>query len=130
MKNSVTLFACILFVFTVQSQTLTQEDLTGTWIVTKIENPNSNSKMAAAMNNAVINLYAENSFEVKEKQQGETAYSYKTTTNKNATWSFNPNTQTINTTRTNMTFKVSKSGDKVFFTDQKSGLKFEVEKPH
>lgn len=81
------------------------------------------------MTNAVINLYADNSFEVKEKQQNGTTYTYNTTSNKNTTWSFNASTQTINTTRTKMTLKISKSGDKTFFTDSESGLKFEVNKP-
>ena len=129
MKNLIALFAFILIAATVQSQSLTQKDLTGTWLVVNVENSSSNPKMAAAMNDAVINLYADNSFEVKEKQQNGTAYSYSTTSNKNATWSYNQSTQTINTTRTKMTLNVSQSGDKVFFTDKDSGLKFEVIKP-
>ncbi len=129
MKNLIVLFAFVLFAATAQSQSLTQKDVTGTWLVQNVENSGSNPKMAAAMTNAVINLYADNSFEVKERQQNGTAYVYSTTTNKNATWSYNPSTQTINTTRTKMALKISKSGDKVFFTDQDSGLKFEVIKP-
>ncbi len=81
------------------------------------------------MNNAVINLYADNSFEVKERSTNAAPYTFKTTTSKDATWSFNASSQTINTTRTKMTFKISKSGDKTFFTDKDSGLKFEVMKP-
>ncbi len=129
MKNLIVLFAFVLFASTVQSQSLTQKDVTGTWLVVNVENSNSNPKMAAAMANAVINLYADNSFEIKEKNNNGNAYDYSTTSNKNATWSFNANTQTITTTRTKMTLKISKSGDKVFFTDQDSGLKFEVMKP-
>ncbi|CAM3313308.1 hypothetical protein [Aequorivita lipolytica] len=129
MKNLIILFAFVLFAATAQSQSLTQKDITGTWLVVNVENSSSNPQMAAAMTNAVINLYAENSFEVKEKQENGSAYVYNTTTNKNATWSFNPSTQTISTTRTKMSFKISKSGDKVFFTEQDSGLKLEVIKP-
>ncbi len=129
MKNLIVIFAVILFTATAQSQSFTQKDVTGTWLVQNVENSTSNPQMAAAMTNAVINLYADNSFEIKEREENGTAYVYNTTTNKNATWSFNPSTQTINTTRTKMTFKISKSGDKVFFTDQGSGLKFEVMKP-
>ncbi|SRX54178.1 hypothetical protein [Aequorivita sp. CIP111184] len=129
MKNLIALFAFVIIAATAQSQSLTQKDVTGTWLVVNVENSNSNPKMAAAMTNAVINLYADNSFEVKEKQENGTAYVYNTTSNKNATWSFNASTQTINTTRTKMTFKISKSGDKIFFTDSESGLKFEVNKP-
>ncbi|MCZ4317457.1 hypothetical protein O4H26_00475 [Aequorivita viscosa] len=129
MKNIIALFAFILIAATVQSQSFSKKDITGTWLVQNVENSSSNPKMATAMANAVINLYADNSFEIKEKQEGGTAYSYATTTNKNATWSYNPSTQTISTTRTKITFKVSQSGDKVYFTDENSGLKFEVIKP-
>jgi hypothetical protein len=129
MKNLIVLFAFVLFAATAQSQSLTQKDVTGTWLVVNVENSNSNPKMAAAMDNAVINLYADNSFEVKERQGNGPAYTYNTTTNKNATWSFNQSNQTINTTRSKMTLQISKSGDKTFFTDKDSGLKFEVMKP-
>ncbi|MDP2688186.1 MAG: hypothetical protein Q8O62_13245 [Aequorivita sp.] len=129
MKNLIALFALVLFAGTVQSQSLTQNDITGTWLVVNVENSNSNPTMAAKMTNAIINLYADNSFEIKEKKEKGSAYEYNTTSHKNATWSYNPNTQTITTTRTKMTLKVSKSGDKVFFTDKDSGLKLEVLKP-
>ncbi|MEM0518043.1 MULTISPECIES: hypothetical protein [Aequorivita] len=129
MKNLITLFAFILLAANAQSQTLSQKEITGTWLVQSVENSSSNPKMAAAMANAVINLYADNSFEIKEKEPGGTAYSYTTTTHKNATWNYNASTQTITTTRSKITFKVSKNGEKVFFTDENSGLKFEVVKP-
>ena len=128
MKNAILLFVLTLFATSVHSQSLTQKDLSGTWLVTNVENSNSNPKMAAAMKNAIINLYADNSFEIKEKQDDGT-YSYKTTTNKNATWSYNQSNNTINTTRTKMTLKVSQNGGKTYFTDSDSGLKFEVTKP-
>ncbi|MDN3724697.1 hypothetical protein QRD02_09895 [Aequorivita sp. SDUM287046] len=129
MKNILALFAFILIAATAQSQSLTQADVTGTWLVVNVENNSSNPKLAAAMQHAVINLYADNSFEIKERQQSGANYIYSTTSHKNATWNFNPGTQTITTNRANMTFKISKTGDKVFFTDQQSGLKFEVNKP-
>ncbi len=129
MKNLIALFAFVLIAATAQSQSLTQADVTGTWLVVNVENSNSNPKMATTMKNAVINLYADNSFEVKEKQENGTAYTYNTTTNKNATWSYNQSNQTISTTRTKMTLTISKSGDKTFFTDKDSGLKYEVIKP-
>ena len=81
MKNAIMLIVLALFATSVHSQSLTQKDLTGTWLVANVENSSSNPKMAAAMQNAVINLYADNSFEIKEKQADGT-YSYKTTTNK------------------------------------------------
>ena len=129
MKKLISLFAFVLLAATAQSQSLTQKDVTGTWLVLNVENSSSNPKMAAAMANAVINLYADNSFEIKEKQGNGSPYTYNTTSHKNATWSYNPSTQTITTTRTKMTLKISKSGDKTFFTDSDSGLKFEVNKP-
>ena len=128
MKNAIMLFVLALFATSIHSQSLTQKDLTGTWLVTNVENSSSNPKMAAAMQKAVINLYADNSFEIKEKQD-DGPYSYKTTTNKNATWSYNPSTQTISITQSKMTLKVSQSGGKTDFTDSNSGLKFEVSQP-
>lgn len=130
MKNLLALFAFVLIAATAQSQSLTQKDVTGTWIVVNVDNISSNPKMAAAMNNAVINLYADNSFEVKEKEANGAPYSYNTTSSKGATWSFNEGTQTISTTRSKMNFKISKSGNQTFFTDKDSGLKFEVKKPN
>ncbi len=129
MKNLIALFALVLFVGTAQSQSLAQNDITGTWLVVNIENSNSNPTMAAKMTNSLINLYADNSFEIKEKEEKGTNYVYNTTSHKNATWSYNTSTQTITTTRTKMTLKVSKDGDTVFFTDKDSGLKLEVLKP-
>ena len=129
MKNLIALFAFVLFVATAQSQSLNQKDVTGTWLVVNVENSSSNPKMAAAMTNAVINLYADNSFEVKERQENGSAYTYNTTSNKAATWSFNEGNQTISTTKTKMSFKISKSGSQTFFTDKESGLKLEVKKP-
>ena len=129
MKNLIALLAIVLIAATAQSQSLNQKDVTGTWLVVNVENSNSNPKMAASMANAVINLYADNSFEVKERKENGTAYTYNTTSNKGATWSFNESNQTISTTRTKMTLKISKSGSQTFFTDKESGLKFEVMKP-
>ncbi|MAP80140.1 MAG: hypothetical protein CL526_03530 [Aequorivita sp.] len=128
MKNIIILLAVILTSFAAQSQSLSKKDVTGTWFVQNVENITANPKMASAMAKAVINLYADSSFEIKQKQEGS-AYSYATTTHKNAKWSYNPSTQTINTTRSKMTFIISQSGDKIYFTDQNSGLKFEVVKP-
>ncbi|SRR5690606_6551755 len=129
MKNVITLIAFVIFVAAAQSQSLSKKDVTGSWLVVNVENSSNNPKMAESMKHAVINLYADNSFEVKQKQENSTAYSYSTTSNKNATWSFNESNQTISTTRTKMTLKISKSGDTTFFTDAGSGLKFEVIKP-
>lgn len=129
MKNLIALFVLVLIAATTQSQSLTQQEITGTWLVVKVENSASNPKMAAAMDQAVINFYADNSFELKEKQDDGKPYSFKTTSHKNAKWSFNPSTQTITTTGTKMSFKVSSSDNKVFLIDKDSGLKFEVRKP-
>lgn len=130
MKKLIALFAIVLIASTVQSQSLAQKDITGTWLVVNVENSSSNPKMAKAMSEAVINFYAENSFEIKQKQQDGTPYSFKTTTQKNSKWTFNPSTQTISTTGTKMTLKVVSDNNKVFLEDKDSGLKFEVVKPN
>ena len=129
MKKLITLFAFVLFVATAQSQSLTEKDIAGTWLVVHVENGNSNPKVAQALNRALLNFKADKSFEIKTKQEGNSDSKYKVTSQKNATWSYNANKQTIKTTRTNMTFKVTKKNDKLFFVDQESGLSFEVVKP-
>lgn len=129
MKKLIALFAFIFIAASVQSQSLTEKDITGTWLVVNVENSSSNQKVAAAMHKAVINFYADSSFEIKEKQEDGTPYSFKTTSHKNAKWSYDPNIQMITTTGTKMILKVSSSGDKVFLEDRDSGLKFEVMKP-
>lgn len=129
MKNLIALFVFVLFAATAQSQSLTQTDITGSWRVVNVENSSSNPKMATAMANAWLNFNTDKSFELKEKQGDTPTAPYTTISHKNATWSYNPSTQTITTASTKMTLKISKSGDKVFFTDKDSGLKFEVIKP-
>ncbi len=129
MKKLIALFAFVLIAATAQSQTQTQKDITGTWLVVNVENSSSNPKVAAKMNKAVINFYADKSFEIKEKQEDGTPYSFITTSKRNSTWSYNPSSQTITTAGTKMTFKVSSSDNKVFFEDKNSGLKYEVVKP-
>jgi hypothetical protein len=129
MKNFIALFAFVLFAATAQSQSLSQQDITGSWRIVTVENASSNPKLAASMTNAWLNFNTDKSFELKEKQENGTAVTLNTVSQKNAEWSYNESNQTITTTRTKMTLKVSRNGNKVFFTDKDSGLKFEVIKP-
>lgn len=129
MKNLIALFAFILIAVTAQSQSLTNKDITGTWQVVNVENSNSNPKLAKILSNALLNFYPDKSFELKEKVENGAVSKFNTTSQKNAQWSYNENSQTIKTTRTNMTFKVTKKNDKLFFVDQESGLRIEVVKP-
>ena len=129
MKKLITLFTFILFAISVQSQSLTNKDITGTWLVVKVENSNSNPKIAKALDQALLNFNADKSFEIKVRQQGNADSKYKVTSQKNAQWSYNESKQTITTTRSELTFKVTKKNEKMIFVDQKSGLRFEVVKP-
>lgn len=129
MKKLITLFSFVFFVATAQSQSLTEKDIAGTWLVVNVENSSSNPKVAKTLTHALLNFNTDKSFEIKTKQAGNSDSKYMITSQKNATWSYNANKQTIKTTRTNMTFKVSKKNDKLFFVDQESGLSFEVVKP-
>jgi hypothetical protein len=128
MKKIITFFALILLVATAQSQSLTAKDITGSWLVVKVENSNSNPKVAKALNQALLSFNANKSFQIKVKQESNSDSQYKVASKKDATWSYNESKQTITTTRKNMTFKVSKKNEKLFFVDQNSGLKFEVKK--
>lgn len=129
MKKIIALFTFILFAFSVQSQSLTTKDITGSWLVVKVENSNSNPKIANALDQALLNFNADKSFEIKVRQQGNADSKYKVTSQKNAQWSYNESKQTITTTRSDLTFKVTKKNEKMIFVDQKSGLRFEVIKP-
>ncbi len=129
MKKLITLFAFFLFAITVQSQSVTTKDITGSWLVVKVENSKSNPKVANALKQAILNFNTDKSFVVKVRQQGNGDSNYKVTSQKNAQWSYNESKQIISTTRSDMTFKVTKSNEKIIFVEQKSGLRIEVVKP-
>lgn len=129
MKNLIALFAFVLIAATAQSQSFTDGDITGAWRIVNIENNSVNPKMAATMTNAWLIFDTNKSFELKEKQSDTPTSQYKTTSNKNAAWSYNQSTKTITISRTKMNFKVSESNGKIYFTDNDSGLKLEVIRP-
>ena len=115
MKKLITLFAFFLFAITVQSQSVTTKDITGSWLVVKVENSKSNPKVANALKQAILNFNTDKSFVVKVRQQGNGDSNYKVTSQKNAQWSYNESKQIISTTRSDMTFKVTKSNEKKGF---------------
>lgn len=129
MKNIIALFAFAIITVTAQSQSLSQNEITGTWKVVSIENSSKNQTLAKEMTDAYLNFQRDKSFILKTKEDLSARAPYKTTSSENSQWSYNSNSQTIKLTKTKMSLKVVKNGDKVFFIDQDSGLKFEVIKP-
>ena len=129
MKKLVILFVFALLALTVQSQSLTEKELTGTWQVVSVENPTSNPKAAQEMDRAYFNLNGDKSFSLRTRKDNTQQSEYETSSAKNAQWSYNTATQTIQIPRTKMTLKVSGSGDTVFFTVQETGLRLQMTKP-
>jgi len=128
MKKTIALFAFIILAATAHSQSLTETDISGVWKITNVENGHIDPELAAKMQYAFLYFHNDKSFELKEKGN-DPANPLTTTSHKNARWSYNAPAQTLTTTRTKMTLKVSTSNNKIFFTDTESGLKFEVIKP-
>lgn len=124
MKNLIFLFVLALFTSTVQSQSLTEKEITGTWQVMNIAEVGNNPKQAQEMNWAYIDLYPDHKFQLRKK----TSKGYKNTFN-NATWSFDQATQTITTSDGRFTIKASKNNDKMIFELSETGITLEVVMP-
>ena len=129
MKNLIALFAFLLITTYAQSQTLTEKELIGTWQVVALENPSSNSKSAQEMERAYFNFHADRSFVLRTKKDNSLKSEYETSSSKNAEWSYNSSTQTIQIPRGKMTIKVSGIGENTVFTIQETGMKLQMVKP-
>ena len=129
MKNIIALFAFLLIATYAQSQSLTEKELSATWQVVSVENPTSNPKAAQEMDRAYFNLNGDKSFSLRTRKDNSLNSEYETSSAKNAQWSYNTTTQTIQIPKAKLTLKVSGSGDTVFFTVQETGLKLQMTKP-
>lgn len=124
MKNLIVLFALMLFSVTAQSQSVTEDEITGTWQVMNIVDAGAQPKQAEEMIAAYFDIYPDYNFQIRMK----TSKGYQDTF-KNYKWSFNEDTQTIEMNNGNMSIKVFKNDDKMVFELPGTGIKLEVVKP-
>jgi len=124
MKNLIFLFVLALFTSTVQSQSLTEKEITGTWQVVNAIEFGTKPKKAKELVAAYIDIYPDHNFQLRMK----TSKGYEDTFN-NATWSFDEATQTITTSDGRFPIKASKSNDKMIFELSGTGIKLEVVMP-
>ncbi len=124
MKNLIFLFVLALFTSAVQSQSLTEKEITGTWQVVSIADEGNNPKEAKEMVFAYIDLYPDHTFQLRMK----TAKGH-INTFKNATWSFDEATQTITNSDGRFPIIVSKINSKIIFELSGIGMKLEVVMP-
>lgn len=124
MKNLILLFVLALVTSTVQSQSLTEKEITGTWQIMKAIEIGNKPKKAKELIAAYIDIYPDYNFQLRMK----TSKGYENTFN-NATWSFDATTQTITTSDGRFPIKASKSNDKMVFELVGTGIKLEVVRP-
>ena len=128
MKNLILLFVLALLTSTVQSQSLTEKEITGTWQVINVVNAGTHSKQADEMVAAYFDLYPDHNFQLRTKSQDKSSKGYENKY-KNYTWIFNEATQIIELSQGNMMIKPSKSDGKMFFEFPETGMKLEVAMP-
>lgn len=68
MKNLTILFILALLTSTVQSQSLTEKGLTGTWQVIKVVDAGTQPKQAEEMNETYIDIYPDHNFQLRTKK--------------------------------------------------------------
>ncbi len=127
MKNLIVLLAFVLITAAANSQSISEKETSGTWQVSAIADSGSKPEQAEELNGALFDLYTDHSFQLRTKK-GSGANTIYEESFRNATWSYNPTTQTINTGK-GMKIKVSQIENKIFFELLGTEIKFEVFKP-
>ena len=125
MKNLTIFFLLALLTSVVQSQSLTEKEITGTWQVIKVVDTGNNAKQANDFLAAYIDIYPDHKFQLRMKTKGESSNKYYNST----PWTFNQDSQTIEFNDSKSPIKVSKNNDKMYFEFLDSGIKFEVVMP-
>ncbi len=128
MKNITILFVLALLTSTVQSQTISEKEITATWQVVKIIDAGNQPKQAKEMFAAYFDFNSDYSFQLRTQKQNNTSKGYENKYNNN-TWSYNEATQTIELSQGNMSIKPSKKDGKMFFELPEMGIKLEVVMP-
>ena len=126
MKNLTVLFVLALLTSTVQSQSLTEKEITGTWQVINVVDAGSKPKQAKEMVAAYFDIYSDHTFQLRMKKEDKQGLENKF---KNSSWSYNETTQTITINKDNTIIKPSKNNGKMIFELPESGMKLEVVMP-
>lgn len=128
MKNSAFYFVLMFLAYTAQSQSLTEKDITGTWQVVSIVDDGGQPSEAEDMIATYFDIYPDHNFQLRLKRKSENSNEYDRSF-KNATWSFNEATQTIDISNSGMKIKPSKQDGKIIFELPETGIKLAVVMP-
>ncbi len=125
MKNLTIFFLFALLTSSVQSQSLTEKEITGTWQVISVVEPGNNAKQANDFLAAYIDIYPDHKFQLRMKTKSENSNKYYNS----SPWTFSQGSQTIELNDGKSPIKVSKNNDKMYFEFLDSGMKVEVVMP-
>ncbi|WP_026450220.1 lipocalin family protein [Aequorivita capsosiphonis] len=128
MKKLAFLFLLMFLAYSVQSQSLTDKEITGTWQVVSIVDAGAQPKQAEDMIAAYFDIYPDHNFQLRLKRKSKASNEYDNTF-KNSTWSFNEATQTIELSNSEMKIKPIKSDNKMIFELPETGIKLAVVMP-
>lgn len=114
--------------FTVQSQSLTEKEISGTWIVVAIAESGTYPEEAKVMERAYFDLYPDHRFQLRMKSKNKTEKGYEAMY-QNYTWRFDPSAQTVYLSNDTFPIKINRENDKVYFELLGTGTKLEVLRP-
>lgn len=128
MKNLTILLLSILFTSAVQSQSITKQEITGTWQVVKVVEAGTEPNQAEEMVAAYFDIHPDHNFQLRLKRNDRPSKGYDEIF-RNSTWSYDESTQTIKFQDDRFPIKASKVDDKIIFELLGTGMKLEVIKP-
>lgn len=126
MKNLTLFFILALFTCAVQSQSLTEKEITGTWQVVDVVEVGTKPKQAKEMIAAYIDILPDHTFQIRMRNMASKKFENKFDDYK---WSYNASSQTIELNKGDMSIKPSKSNEKMYFEIPETGMKLEVVMP-
>ncbi len=129
MKNLLIIFLLALFAVPVQGQSLTDEDISGTWQVVKIEESRTDPKIARELEKAYFDFYWDHTFVLRTLKSNSGKPDFKIISAPEAKWNFDTDTQTIHIVGNNTIIKVEGNTDQAIFTIMETGMKLRVSKP-
>lgn len=129
MRKLAILFILIFFTYAVQSQSLTEKEITGTWQVVNVLDEGTKPTSAPHMKAAYFDLYPDGSFQLRMKRFDRPTQEYENNI-KNQIWSFNQATQTITLNNDKFPIKVYNNNGTISFELLGTGIKLEVVKPN
>lgn len=127
MKN-IFFLVVLLLCLTAKSQTLTEKEITGTWMVVAIAEPGTKPDAAPLMKAAYFDLYQDHNFQIRLKRRNPSSHTYDPSFH-NARWQYDPEAQLVRINNGAQTIKVSHKNEKVYFELTDTGLIMEMKKP-